>query len=44
MEYNSQLELYLALIPVFNVKHRLLSINDYNDVTDEDIWKYLTIN
>ncbi len=44
MEYNSQLELYLALIPVFKVKHRLLNSANYNDITDEDIWTYLTIN
>lgn len=43
MEYNTQLELYLALLPVFKVKHRLLSITNYKDITDEDIWKYLTL-
>lgn len=43
MEYSSQLELYLALLPVFKVKHRLLSITNYKDITDEDIWKHLTL-
>ncbi len=40
MEFNSQLALYQALIPVFNVKKRLLS-NMGNNVTNEDIWKHL---
>ena len=43
MEYTSQLELYKALLPVFKVKERLLSISNYNDVTNEDIWKYLIV-
>ena len=43
MEYTSQLELYKALLPVFKVKERQLSITNYNDVTNEDIWKYLIV-
>ena len=43
MKFTSQLELYLALLPVLKVKHRLLSITNYQDITNEDIWKYLTI-
>ena len=43
MEYANQLELYLALLPVFNVKKRLLSITNNKDITNEDIWKYLII-
>ena len=43
MEYTSQLELYLALIPVFKVKKRLLSITDNKGVTDEDMWKHLAL-
>lgn len=43
MDYSSQLELYNALIPVFNVKKRLLSITEYNDITNNDIWRYLSI-
>ena len=44
MEYTTQLELYLALLPVFKVKQRLLSIANCKDITNEDIWKYLIIN
>ncbi len=44
MEYNSQLELYLALLPVFEVKKRLLSITDNKAITNDDIWKYLATN
>ncbi len=40
MEYTSLSELYRSLIPVFNVKRRLLSISNCA-VTNEDIWKYL---
>ncbi len=43
MEYTSQKELYLALLPVFNVKKRLLSITKYN-INNEDIWLYLINN
>ena len=43
MEYTSQKELYLALLPVFKVKKRLLSISKYN-INNEDIWKYLADN
>jgi hypothetical protein len=44
MEYNSQIELYRSLLPVFNVKKRLLKLSSYNDITNEDIWKYLASN
>ena len=44
MNYSSQSELYQALLPVFNVKKRLLRYNNYNDITNNDIWKYLSIN
>lgn len=44
MEYSSQLELYRALLPAFNVKCRLLKYNNFNDITNNDIWKYLSIN
>lgn len=43
MEFTSQKELYLALLPVFNVKKRLLSITGY-DISNEDIWIYLIDN
>ena len=44
MEYSSQLELYKALLPVFDVKKRLLKYYNYSDITSNDIWKYLSIN
>lgn len=43
MEYNNQFELYKALVPVFNVKKRLLINANYNNITNEDIWKYLSV-
>ena len=43
MEYTSQKELYLSLLPVFNVKRRLLLYGKYNNITNEDIWKYLSV-
>ena len=43
MEFTSQKELYLTLLPVFNVKKRLLSITGY-DISNEDIWIYLIDN
>ena len=44
MDYSSQLELYQALLPVFNIKKRLLKYQHYDDITNNDIWKYLSIN
>ena len=44
MEYKNQLELYQKLVPVFNVKERLINISHNNDVTINDIWHYLAIN
>ena len=44
MEYKSQEELYLALLPAFNVKKRLNSITKYSNVKNSDIWKYLTLS
>ena len=44
MKYNSQMELYKSLLPVFNVKKRLLRLSSYSDITNEDIWKYLASN
>ena len=43
MEYTSQEELYLALLPVFNVKKRILSITKYN-IDNKSIWLYLINN
>ena len=42
MEFRSQQELYNKLLPVFNVKKRLISYSRYKDITNEDIWLYLT--
>ena len=44
MEYKSQVELYLALLPAFSVKRRLNSITKYPNIKNSDIWKYLTLS
>lgn len=44
MEFNSKEELYQKLLPVFNVKKRLLSITTYRNIDINDIWSYLSIN
>ncbi len=44
MNYSSQLELYQALLPVFEVKKRLLKYYNHADITNNDIWKYLSLN
>ena len=44
MEYLSQKELYIALLPVFRVKKRLNSVTKYPNTKNSDIWTYLTIN
>ena len=44
MEYNSLTELYISLLPAFKVKKRLLGITEYNNLQNEDIWKYLAVN
>lgn len=44
MEFSSQQELYNKLIPVFNVKKRLINNSEYKDITNEDIWHYLIEN
>ena len=44
MEFTSQYQLYQKLIPVFNVKKRLINYNKYEHITNEDIWKYLIEN
>ncbi len=43
MEYNNQKELYMALIPAFNVKHRLMQVTKHK-ATNKEIWTYLTNN
>lgn len=42
MEYTTQKELYLKLLPVFKVKNRLISKSRYNHITNEFIWSYLS--
>ena len=44
MEYTTQKELYLKLLPVFKVKKRLLAYAKIYNIKNEDIWKYLSIN
>lgn len=41
MEYTSQLDLYNKLLPVFNVKKRLIQYSKYKHITNENIWFYL---
>ena len=43
MEYASQKDLYLALLPAFKVKNRLMQITKYK-ATNKDIWDYLANN
>lgn len=44
MEYKSQKDLYMTLVPALNVKVKLLKRNNYKDISREDIWNYLKIN
>ena len=44
MEFSSQQELYNKLLPVFNVKKRLILNSKYKDITNQDIWYYLIEN
>ena len=41
MEFATKEELYQKLLPVFEVKKRLLSITKYQSITNIDIWNYL---
>lgn len=41
MEYTSQYDLYKKLLPVFNVKKRLILHSKYKNITNKDIWLYL---
>jgi hypothetical protein len=34
--------LYQKLIPAFNVKKRLIKNSKYKEITNENIWRYLT--
>ena len=42
MEFTSLAQLYQKLIPVFNVKKRFIKNSKYKDITNENIWTYLT--
>ena len=42
MEFTSLSQLYGKLIPAFNVKQRLIKNSKYKDITNENIWSYLT--
>ena len=44
MEFTTQYQLYQRLIPAFNVKKRLLKNSKYENIRNEDIWKYLIEN
>ena len=44
VEYNNQKELYIALLPAFNVKRRLSSITKYKNTKNSAIWFYLAKN
>ena len=42
MEFKSLQQLYIKLIPAFNVKKRLILNSKYKEITNENIWSYLT--
>lgn len=42
MEFTSLSQLYRTLIPAFNVKQRLIKNSKYKEITNENIWSYLT--
>lgn len=42
MEFTSLQQLYKKLLPAFNVKKRLILNSKYKDITNENIWHYLT--
>ena len=44
MEFASQYELYKKILPVFKVKKRLMQNDKIDDISNEDIWKYLIEN
>ena len=41
MEFTTEEELYLTLLPAFKVKARLNSITKYPNIENKHIWKYL---
>ena len=42
MEFTSLGQLYKKLLPVFAVKKRLILNSRYKEITNENIWVYLT--
>lgn len=44
MEFTTQQELFKALAPVFKVKIRLISITEYDYISKDDIFRYLSTN
>ena len=42
MEFTSLQQLYQKLLPAFNVKKRLILNSRHKDITNENIWLYLT--
>ena len=42
MEFTSLGQLYKKLLPAFNVKKRLILNSKYKEITNENIWSYLT--
>ena len=44
MEFTTQYQLYQRLLPAFNLKKRLLKNSKYENIKNEDIWKYLIEN
>lgn len=42
MEFTTQEDLYIKLLPAFKVKKRLIGITKYKNITNADIWTYLS--
>ena len=42
MEFTSLQQLYRKLLPAFNVKKRLIKNSKYKNITNENIWTYLS--
>ena len=42
MEFTSLTQLYRKLLPAFNAKRRLIKNSKYPNITNENIWSYLT--
>lgn len=42
MEFATQKDLYVKLLPAFKVKERLIKVTKYKYITNADIWIYLS--